>query len=144
MLTRGRAPWAGRGPRRALAEVLERPRYEVLPLPGVDEEVAEHLPPQATVTITASARRGMTATMALAERLATRGLTVVPHLSARSIGDEAQLKEILDEVVRLGIHEVFVVGGDADEPAGTFTGSLDLLVAMDRLRYDPAVGLAGH
>ncbi len=144
MLTRKRVPWVGPESRRALAEVLERPRYEVLPLPGVEEEVAEHVPPQATVTVTASARQGMAATMALAERLVEGGHTVVPHLSARSVSDETELKEILDEIVRLGIREVFVVGGDADRPVGTFAGSLDLLAAMDRLGYQLDVGIAGY
>lgn len=144
MLTRRRAQGPGEGSRRALADVLERPRYEVLPLPGVEDEVAAHAPAHATVTITASPRRGMDATLDLAGRLSARRLTVVPHLSARLVSDEAHLKEILDEVVALGIGEVFVIGGDVDPPAGTFTGTLDLLVAMDQLGYDLVVGVAGY
>jgi methylenetetrahydrofolate reductase (NADPH) len=144
MLRKIREPWASPEARRALVQVLERPRYEVLPLAGAVEQVGEHVPPGATVTVTASARRGMSATMALAAQLADRGLTVVPHLSARSISDEAHLKEILDEIVRLGIRGVFVVGGDADQPVGSFTGSFDLLIAMDQLGYDLDVGIAGY
>lgn len=144
MLTRKRAPRLSPEPQRALAELLDRPRYEVLPLPGVEDTLTETLPAHATVTITASARRGMTATLELAERLAARGLTVVPHLSARLIGDEAHLKEILDHVARLGIHEVFVIGGDRDQPVGSFTGALDLLVAMDQLGHGLVVGIAGY
>lgn len=124
--------------------MLERPRYEVLPLPGVEQQVAELVPAHATVTVTASPRRGMAATMALAEQLAGQGRTVVPHLSARLVTDEVHLKEILDEVVRLGIQEVFVVGGDPDQPVGAFTGALDLLVGMERLGHDLTVGIAGY
>lgn len=143
MLTRRRAQVLGQEPRRVLADVLDRPRYEVLPLPGIEDEVAAHAP-HATVTITASARRGMNATLEVAAGLVARGVTVVPHLSARMVSDEAHLKEILDELVGLGITEVFVVGGDREPPAGEFTGSLDLLVAMDRLGYDLVVGIAGY
>jgi methylenetetrahydrofolate reductase (NADPH) len=144
MLTRSRTPGVRPESQRALAQVLERPRYEVLPLPGIEEEVAEHVPAQATVTVTASARQGMAATLELAGRLASRGHTVVPHLSARLVADEAHLKEILDEIVRIGVSEVFVVGGDADQPVGTFSGSLELLVAMDQLGYDLRAGIAGY
>lgn len=143
MLVRRRAQHVDPEPRRALADVLDRPRLEILPLPGVEDEVAAHVT-HGTVTITASARRGMAATLELAGRLAPRGLTVVPHLSARLVSDEVHLKEILDELVALGIGEVFVIGGDRDEPLGAFTGSLDLLVAMDRLGYDLVVGIAGY
>lgn len=143
MLT-GRTAWGGPEARRALAEVLERPRYEVLPLPGIEEQVAEHVPTHATVTVTASPRRGMEATLAATERLAAGGFTVVPHLAARSVTDEVQLKEVLDELVRLEVREVFVVAGDADPPVGTFTGALELLLAMDRLGYDLAVGITGY
>ena len=144
MLTRTRARHLDADRRRALAQVLARPRYEVLPLPGVDDEVCEHLPQDATVTITASPRRGTAATLALARTLSSRGRTVVPHLSARMVTDEAELKDTLDELVGAGIREVFVVGGDQDPPAGTFTGALDLLVAMDGMGYDLVVGIAGY
>jgi len=144
MLTRRRVPRVRPEPRQALADVLGAPRYEVLPLPGIEEEVAAHVPPQATVTVTASPRRGMGATIETAGRLASHGRRVVPHVSARLVRDEAHLKDMLDEVLALGIHEVFVIGGDADEPAGEFTGSLDVLLAMDRLGYELVVGIAGY
>src|SRR5699024_9610859 len=46
------------------------PRFEVLPLPGIAEEVPEHLPAHATVTVTASPRQGMSATIDCAVALA--------------------------------------------------------------------------
>jgi methylenetetrahydrofolate reductase (NADPH) len=144
MLTRRRAPRARPEPRRALADVLAAPRYEVLPLPGIEEEVAALVPPEATVTVTASPRRGMAATLETAGRLAAQGVRVVPHLSARLLRNEAHLKDVLDEVLAHDIHEVFVIGGDADEPAGEFAGSLDVLLAMDRLGYELVVGIAGY
>jgi methylenetetrahydrofolate reductase (NADPH) len=42
----------------AVVAALRRPRYEVLPLDGVAERVAEHVPRDVTVTVTASPARG--------------------------------------------------------------------------------------
>ena len=40
------------------AELLAHPRYEVLPLDGIEEQVLEHVPRDVTVTVTASPTRG--------------------------------------------------------------------------------------
>jgi methylenetetrahydrofolate reductase (NADPH) len=92
--------------------------------------VATHVPPEVTITITASPRRGMDATIGLAERLSRQGYTVVPHLSARLIRDASHLREILGAIKEMGVRDVFVIAGDAREPAGTFPDSVSLLEAM--------------
>ena len=84
--------------RSALLGFLRAPRYEVLPTEEVEGLVLAHVPKEVTVTITASPRRGMDATIRLAEHLAGHGYSVVPHLSARLIRDESHLKEILAAV----------------------------------------------
>jgi len=117
--------------RQGLIAFLQAPRYEVLPTEEVEELVLVHVPKDITVTITASPRRGIEATIALAERLAAQGYQVVPHLSARLIRDHAQLSEILARVNALGRSEVFVIAGDAKEPAGDFGDSVSLLAAID-------------
>ena len=117
--------------RQGLIAFLQAPRYEVLPTEDVEDLVVAHVPKDITVTITASPRRGIEATVALAERLAARGYRVVPHLSARLIRDHAHLSEILARVNALGRSEVFVVAGDAKEPAGDFGDSVSLLAAIN-------------
>jgi methylenetetrahydrofolate reductase (NADPH) len=102
----------------------------VLPTEDVEGLVAAHVPPEVTITITASPRRGMDATITLAERLSRQGYTVVPHLSARLIRDASQLHEILGAIKEMGVRDVFVIAGDAREPAGTFPDSVSLLEAM--------------
>jgi methylenetetrahydrofolate reductase (NADPH) len=114
----------------ALLGFLRAPRYEVLPTEDVEGLVLSHVPKEVTVTITASPRRGMDATIRLAERLSAQGYAVVPHLSARLIRDKAHLEEILDAVKSMGGRDVFVVAGDAREPAGDFPDSVSLLTAM--------------
>jgi len=116
--------------RSALAAYLRAPRYEVLPTEDIEGLVATHVPPEVTITITASPRRGMDATIGLAERLSRQGYTVVPHLSARLIRDASHLREILAAVKDMGARDVFVIAGDAREPAGTFPDSVSLLEAM--------------
>jgi methylenetetrahydrofolate reductase (NADPH) len=129
----------------AVVEALRRPRYEVLPLDDAVERVAEHVPKDVTVTVTASPTKGLARTLDVAERLAAGGHRVVPHLSARLIADEAHLKEVVQRLTDCGIGEVFVIAGDVKEPAGPFGGALDLLAAMADLghRLDE-IGIAGY
>jgi methylenetetrahydrofolate reductase (NADPH) len=117
------------GSRRALISFLSSPRYEVLPTEEAEDLVARHVPPEVTITVTSSPRRGIAATVALAERLAARGYTVVPHLAARLVRDEAHLKELLPRLTAIG-GQVFVVAGDSREPAGAYPDSVSLLTAI--------------
>ncbi len=48
-----------------LAELLRRPRYEIFPLPGIEDELAEHVPTDVKVTVTSSPRRGLEPTLQL-------------------------------------------------------------------------------
>ena len=131
--------------REVIAEALRRPRYEVIPLQGVDEEVVEHVPKDVKITVTASPKKGLENTLALAERLSKQGYETVPHLSARLIKDEAHLQDILHRLRESGIREAFVVAGDAEEPAGKFTGASELLAAMEELGHDlHEVGITGY
>jgi methylenetetrahydrofolate reductase (NADPH) len=131
--------------RSALLAFLRAPRYEVLPTEDVEGLVAAHVPQEVTITITASPRRGMDATIKLAERLARHGYTVVPHLSARLIRDNSHLREILAAVDEMGVRDVFVIAGDASEPAGEFPDSVSLLEAMMRTGHGLRdVGVSGY
>jgi methylenetetrahydrofolate reductase (NADH) len=128
--------------RRALRERLEHPRYEVLPLEGVVEEVVAHVPSAVKVTVTASPARGLEATLDVCERLRGHGYAVVPHLSARLVRDSAHLDAILARVQAAGIREAFVPAGDALEP-GEFPDAASLLGAMGRHQFD-AIGITGY
>ncbi len=138
----GRIDPAGR---RALVAFLRSPRYEVLPTDDVEARVLAAVPREVTMTVTASPRRGIGATVALAGRLAGHGYAVVPHLSARLIKDEQHLKEVLDSLAAMGVREVFVIAGDAREPAGRFTDSVSLLEAMREQEHRPSdIGVTGY
>ena len=131
--------------RRSLAFHLGRPRYEVFPADGVEDEVAAHVPAALKITVTASPRRGLDGTLALAEELARRGYQVAPHLSARLVRDEGHLGEILRRLTQAGLRDALVVAGDVQQPAGRFASAYDLLAAMTRLGHGlEHVGITGY
>lgn len=121
--------------RTSLAGILRRPRYEVIPLPGIEEQVAEHVPRDVMLTVTASPKKGLGATLETAGRLSESGFEVSPHLSARLVGDEWHLREILQRMNEQGIREAFVIAGDAAVPAGEFTSAAELLAAMAEIGH---------
>jgi methylenetetrahydrofolate reductase (NADPH) len=121
--------------------LLERPRYEILPVDGIEEQVLAHVPPEVTVTITASPARGLEATLALTERLAARGVRVVPHVSARLVRDPAHVEEIVARLQAVGVGEMFVPAGDAREP-GSFPDAASLLRALGGRFAE--VGITGY
>jgi methylenetetrahydrofolate reductase (NADPH) len=129
----------------SLLAALQRPRYEILPLDGVAEQVIAHIPARSKVTVTASPTKGLDATLGLAEALAPAGYQVVPHLSARLVRDRSHLDEIVARLRGAGIREVFVIAGDARHQAGEFAGAAELLAAMDELRESFAeIGISGY
>jgi methylenetetrahydrofolate reductase (NADPH) len=131
--------------REVVAEALRRPRYEVIPLQGAEEQVVEHVPKDVKVTVTASPKKGIESTLELAERLSKRGYETVPHLSARLVRDESHLEEILGRLRGSGIRDAFVVAGDAEEPAGKFAGASELLATMAELGHDlDEIGITGY
>jgi len=131
--------------RLALVGFLRAPRYEVLPTEDVEEQILKHVPREVTVTVTSSPRRGVEATLGLAERLARNGFTVVPHIAARLVRDEAHVKEILARVVAMGGRGVFVIAGDAQESVGNFPDSVALLMAMKAEPNGPSqFGVTGY
>ncbi len=128
----------------SLVGALAHPRFKVIPVKGVEDQV-RHLPPGATVTVTCSPVRGIEHTLQCAERLAERGLRVVPHISARLVVDEAHLRGIVRRLAALGLREIFVVGGDVKEPTGSFTGAVELLQALADLDHNLAeIGVTAY
>jgi methylenetetrahydrofolate reductase (NADPH) len=128
-----------------LADLLERPRYEVIPLDGVEEAVLAHVPREIKLTVTVSPRKGIEPTLDLVERLAAQGYTVVPHVSARLVRDHAHLREIVDRLRGAGVVEVFAVAGDAEHALGPFEGAGGMLRALTELgRPFAEVGITGY
>ena len=127
-----------------LSRAVERPRFELLPLEGAEEQ-ATYLPDGATVTVTCSPTQGLESTLRFAEHLSERGFHAVPHISARLVSSESHLEETVRRLEDRGVREVFVIGGDAKQPVGEFSGASGLLEAMDRIGHGfEEVGVAGY
>jgi methylenetetrahydrofolate reductase (NADH) len=132
-------------PNSALLAALERPRYEVLPLNGISDDVLAHVPRAVKVTVTASPSRGLEPTLQLVESLVSHGYEAVPHLAARLIRDRQHLDEVMLRLQAADVREVFVIAGDARQQAGEFADAAGLLGAMgdfrDRFRE---IGISGY
>jgi methylenetetrahydrofolate reductase (NADPH) len=128
-----------------LAAALRGARFEVLPTAKVEAQICEHVPRDVRLTVTASAAKGLAATLDLTERLVAAGYDVVPHLAARMISGRSELAEIVDRLGRLGVTNVFCPAGDADPPAGEYVGALAMLEHLAALGHPFAeVGITGY
>ncbi len=127
----------------AVRRLLRRPEFELLPLRSAIDQI-DFLPEAATVTITASHTKGIDSALGYATELAQRGFEVVPHMAARSIGDQAHLADVLDTIAEAHIRRIFVIGGDAKE-AGEFPDALSLIQAFEALGHPPPdIGVAAY
>lgn len=143
MIERGTT--TGRPTNSDISAFLRHPRYEAIPLPGVEEDVLSHVPKHVKLTVTSSRKLGVERTLSFAEALSGAGYRVVPHLPARLVVDEFHLAEILARLGGMGVTELFVIAGDAEEAAGEFEGAADLLRAMSLLDHGvESVGISGY
>ena len=108
-------------------------------------ERAAHLPEDAKVAVTCSPAQGIEATLQFGEELLSKGFEVVPHLAARLVADDAHLEAIAQRLESLNVEEIFVIGGDAREPAGPYSSALELLSALAETghRFE-RVGIGGY
>lgn len=126
-----------------MEQLLENSAFELIPMKTTLEK-AQALPPGAKVSITASPVKGMGATVDLAEALLAMGFDVVPHVSARLTKSKAELEEIVRRLREMGVTEIFVVGGDADDP-GDFFDAMALIRHLDTLEHPfTRIGVTGY
>ncbi|WP_232665853.1 methylenetetrahydrofolate reductase [Pseudonocardia sp. TRM90224] len=131
--------------RAALAGALADVSYEVLPMARTEDKVLDHVPATVPLTVTTTEARGLRPTVDLAVALTGRGYRAAPHLAARLVRDEAQLVDLVAELQAGGVDSVFVIGGDAAEPAGEFPDALALLTTLERIGHPfSSVGIGGY
>jgi len=124
--------------------LLSDPRFELLPFDSFGEQL-RHLPEGATVTITASPQLELGATIEAAEEASDLGYEPVPHVSARYVRGPDHLREIVESLEAIGVTDIFVPGGDREEPIGEFESAYDLLVSRDELDHPfEEVGITGY
>jgi methylenetetrahydrofolate reductase (NADPH) len=124
--------------------LLAEPRFELMPFDSFGEQMA-HLPDGAMIAITTSPTLGLDATIEWTEKAAAAGYEIVPHIAARYVEDDDHLEAVARRLVEAGVEDIFVPGGDREEPAGEFESAYELLVALEDLEYDfEDVGITGY
>jgi methylenetetrahydrofolate reductase (NADPH) len=108
-------------------------------------EALEPLPDGARIAVVLTPDVGIEPTVENTEIATDRGYDVVPHVAARFIEDRDELDEVAGRLKEAGVTDIFVPGGDRDDPVGEFTSAHELLVALEELGYSfPEVGIAGY
>jgi len=132
-------------PNSELERFLHSPRFELIPQKGLLDQ-ARQLPRGSKITVTCPKESGLDPTIRACRRLLAMGMDfhVVPHIAARWVKNKEHLKQIRDELIAMGVEEIFVPGGDPKEPIGDFASSLELLVALNALGHEFAIGVAAH
>ena len=124
--------------------LLTDARFELMPFESFDEEI-EYLPEDATIAVTTSPQLGIETTVERTEQAAELGYDISPHIAARYVEDREQLDDIARRLTDAGVTDIFVPGGDREEPAGEFESAHDLLVALDELGHSfEEVGITGY
>jgi methylenetetrahydrofolate reductase (NADPH) len=130
--------------RSALYDAIHGAFIEIFPAASVEAKL-DVLEPDTVVTITCPPTRGIDEIADMAARLRSRGFRIVPHVAARSVRDEAHLRELVARFRAFGIRHLFVVGGDARDSVGPFTNAVELLRPLSELDHGiHKIGIAAH
>jgi methylenetetrahydrofolate reductase (NADPH) len=113
----------------ALARLLDNYSAELTTRDHKSLDAAKDiLRPQTRVFVAAMPRDTADDMIAAAIRLHKAGMVAIPHIVARNIRDRAMLDDMLARLSgEAGVDRAHVVGGDRDDPLGSFDSSLQLL-----------------
>ena len=124
----------GSGPANAeVSGLVASTRFELVPMKGVDDAIAA-LPEASSVSVTCSPTKGIPATLDLTVRLLDLGHHPIPHISARMVEGPDEVFKLAVWFREHGLRDLFVVGGDADQPHGPYADGLTFL--RDLLGHD--------
>lgn len=124
----------------AMSDLVANLHYEIVPMKTIEQAI-DDLPPGADVSVTCSPARGIVATQGYTDRLLSLGHRPVPHLAARLVEGPEHAAQLAGWLRAHSIPEVFVIAGDAPDPAGPYEGALPFM--RDLLAADPGVERLG-
>jgi methylenetetrahydrofolate reductase (NADH) len=107
---------------------------EVIPLKSADERL-KAIPEGTAVTVTTSAKLGLERTLEFAAKVVRAGHEAVPHLAARQLAGEEELRRFVGRLGELGISRLYLIGGDTTPPAGPYDSALQVLQAMQHIDH---------
>lgn len=128
----------------AMRDLVSNLHFEIVPMKSIEEAISD-LPPHADVSITCSPVKGIATTLEYTDRLLDLGHSPIPHISARLVESEVHTKQLATWLREHEIAEVFVIAGDATQPAGPYDGAFAFM--RDLLDADAGVarvGFAGY
>jgi methylenetetrahydrofolate reductase (NADPH) len=120
--------------RAAVRSLVGDADIEIIPLRSADERL-RYVPEGETITVTTSARVGLDRTLEFAGKAARAGFNVVPHLAARQLTGEEELRRFTGRLGELGITRLYLIAGDATPPAGPYDSSLQILQALRHIDH---------
>ncbi|MDG2113968.1 MAG: methylenetetrahydrofolate reductase [Actinomycetota bacterium] len=115
--------------------LLSESQLELIPLENLSPQLPV-LPPGSRLSVTASPVKSLEHTIELTRQLLELGHDPVPHIAARMVEDKEHLALLLERLLMMGRREIFVVAGDAPEPAGVFDDAVQLLEALTASDHD--------
>jgi methylenetetrahydrofolate reductase (NADPH) len=128
-----------------LASMVANISYEVMPFKSVQDKVLAAVPTEVPLTVTATGKQGLEPTIETSIFLREKGYTVAPHVPARMVSGPEELDTLVSRLEAAQVDGIFIVGGDAEEPAGTFTDALSLLRSLhERGHHFNDVGISGY
>lgn len=110
----------------SVPDLVRTANIEVIPLKGAQRKV-NSVPAGTTVTITCSPRFGLARTLEHVATARATGHRVIPHLAARMVADVPELREFVGRLTDLGVDDLYVVGGDGEQPVGRFEEASQVL-----------------
>ncbi|MFM7819531.1 MAG: hypothetical protein ACKPAF_01550 [Actinomycetota bacterium] len=110
----------------AVKSLVANMRYELIPMKSIEQGILD-LPAGAPVSVTCSPVKGIGATQEISARLISSGHEVVPHFAARLVESREHVSKLAAWVRQQGIKEVFLIAGDAEQPAGPYKDGVELL-----------------
>lgn len=92
------------------------------------QEAAPVIPQRTKVNVTFLGNEDLAMRVSAAKAVRELGFIPVPHVSARRLSSEAELRDFLDALREVGAtQKVFVVGGDPASPEGPYPDSLSVI-----------------
>lgn len=98
-----------------------------------------------TVNVTFLVGSDIEDTIDVCQRLQDAGMKAVAHVPARAFASLSGVEAYLDRLADVGVRELLVLGGGADQPAGALSEAMQVLESGLPLKYGfSRIGVAAH
>lgn len=124
--------------------MLTADRIEIIPIPGIVDQVRRHLPRGSGVSVTALPGHDLADTVDVTLELAASGYDAIPHLAAARIARAGELDAIVRRLSDAPVAALFVVGGDGVQGGPYRDGSALLSALRDKAGERFRLGVAAY